>query len=135
MDTQAKTISADLPRFHELISDVTVQTVPAGAGLDSYPGQPTVVLELGNDLDPVPAIDLASGQRLYATFTTGWRFQIANLNIGVLFILATLSLAVYGVVIGGWASNNKYSFLGGLRATANMISYEFRWVWPSSRLC
>jgi NADH-quinone oxidoreductase subunit H len=51
-------------------------------------------------------------------------FQIANLNIGVLFILATLSLAVYGVVIGGWASNNKYSFLGGLRATANMISYE-----------
>ena len=51
-------------------------------------------------------------------------FQVARLNIGVLFILAVLSLAVYGVVIGGWASNNKYSFLGGLRATANMISYE-----------
>jgi NADH-quinone oxidoreductase subunit H len=51
-------------------------------------------------------------------------FQIADLNIGVLFVLAVLSLAVYGVVIGGWASNNKYSFLGGLRATANMISYE-----------
>ncbi len=53
-----------------------------------------------------------------------WSFQIANLNIGVLYILAILSLAVYGVVIGGWASNNKYSFLGALRATANMISYE-----------
>src|SRR2546423_3985849 len=51
-------------------------------------------------------------------------FQIANLNIGVLFVLAVLPLAVYGVVIGGWASNNKSSFLGGLRATANMISYE-----------
>ncbi len=51
-------------------------------------------------------------------------FQAANLNIGVLFILATLSLAVYGIVVGGWASNNKYSFLGGLRATASMISYE-----------
>jgi NADH-quinone oxidoreductase subunit H len=50
--------------------------------------------------------------------------MIADLNIGVLFIIAFLSLAVYGVVIGGWASNNKYSFLGGLRATANMISYE-----------
>jgi len=53
-----------------------------------------------------------------------YTFQIADLNIGVLFILAVLSLSVYGVVIGGWASNNKYSFLGGLRATANMISYE-----------
>ena len=53
-----------------------------------------------------------------------YHWQIAHLNIGVLFVLAALSLAVYGVVIGGWASNNKYSFLGGLRATANMISYE-----------
>lgn len=56
--------------------------------------------------------------------TYRYHFQIAHLNIGVLFVLAALSLAVYGVVIGGWASNNKYSFLGGLRATANMISYE-----------
>jgi NADH-quinone oxidoreductase subunit H len=53
-----------------------------------------------------------------------WAVQIADVNVGVLFILAFLSLAVYGVVVGGWASNNKYSFLGGLRATANMISYE-----------
>ncbi|HEX8914630.1 MAG TPA: complex I subunit 1 family protein [Humisphaera sp.] len=53
-----------------------------------------------------------------------WLFAAGELNIGVLYVLAVLSLAVYGVVVGGWASNNKYSFLGGLRATANMISYE-----------
>lgn len=47
-----------------------------------------------------------------------------NINIGVLFILATTSLAVYGFVLAGWSSNNKYSLLGGLRSSAQMISYE-----------
>lgn len=70
------------------------------------------------------AADARYGDQWVVVVPTGWKFQVADVSIGVLFVLSTLSLAVYGVVIGGWASNNKYSFLGGLRACANMISYE-----------
>lgn len=49
---------------------------------------------------------------------------IANINSGIVFLLAISSLAVYGVVLAGWGSNNRYSLLGGLRGTAQMISYE-----------
>ncbi len=52
------------------------------------------------------------------------RMQIAQLNAGVLFILAMGSIAVYGVVLAGWTGNNKFSLLGALRASAQMISYE-----------
>ncbi len=50
--------------------------------------------------------------------------QITDVNIGILFILALTSLGVYGVMLGGWASNSKYSLLGALRTAAQMISYE-----------
>jgi NADH-quinone oxidoreductase subunit H len=50
--------------------------------------------------------------------------QIAELDVGILYVLAMVSLGVYGVVLGGWASNNRWALLGGIRGSAQMISYE-----------
>src|SRR5687767_8531956 len=51
-------------------------------------------------------------------------FTVTRVNVGLLLILALTSTAVYGIILGGWASNNKYSLMGGLRSAAQMVSYE-----------
>ncbi len=69
---------------------------------------------------------LAQGSTFFGlwTFPENFPFMVSNASSGVLIAVACAGLATYGVVLGGWASGSKYSFLGGLRATAQMLSYE-----------
>lgn len=71
-----------------------------------------------------PAIVMTTVLFSFAVIPVAERIVVADLNIGLLYILGMSSMGVYSVVLGGWASDNKYSLLGGLRASAQMISYE-----------
>ncbi len=71
-----------------------------------------------------PAVVVVVTLLAFAVIPISPRIGVADLNVGLLFVLAMSSLAVYGVVLGGWASNDKYSLLGALRGAAQMLSYE-----------
>jgi len=71
-----------------------------------------------------PVLSVTMALLAYAAIPFGPVFQIADLNVGLLFILAISSLGIYGIVLGGWASNSHYSLLGALRSAAQLVSYE-----------
>lgn len=73
-------------------------------------------------LAPLVAVTLALATYAVIPFNDGW--VIANINVGILYVFAISSLEVYAIIMGGWASNSKYPFLGALRSAAQMVSYE-----------
>ncbi|MCC5963160.1 MAG: NADH-quinone oxidoreductase subunit NuoH [Rhodobacteraceae bacterium] len=86
-----------------------------------------VVIPAGVDrpvyfLAPLLSFILAMLAWAVIPFNDGW--VLADINVAILFVLAITSLEVYGVIMGGWASNSKYAFLGSLRSAAQMVSYE-----------
>jgi NADH-quinone oxidoreductase subunit H len=71
-----------------------------------------------------PVIALAPALAAWAVVPFGAEMTLANINAGLLYILALTSLGVYGIIIAGWASNSKYAFLGAMRSAAQIVSYE-----------
>ncbi|MET0271742.1 MAG: NADH-quinone oxidoreductase subunit NuoH [Phenylobacterium sp.] len=96
---------ADLGKF--LIKELVI---PAGAD--------KVVFLLA----PLISVTLALGAWAAMPLGPGW--VIADINVGILYLFAVSSMGVYGIIMGGWASNSKYPFLGALRSAAQMVSYE-----------
>ena len=93
--------------------------VPRGADKFLFiiaPGFPVITAMIGFAIVPW------AGQLTIGGHTV--KIMAADVNIGIIYLIATASMGVYGVALGGWASNSKYSFLGGLRASAQMVSYE-----------
>jgi NADH-quinone oxidoreductase subunit H len=99
--------------------------IPAMMVLIVYPfGPGGVPLPFGGEISQAL-------NELGARFGMNWNIDLStinlyvtNMNVGLLYIFAMTSLGIYGIVVGGWASNSKYSLLGGLRSSAQMISYE-----------
>ncbi len=97
------------------------EVTPAGAD--------KVIFILAPIVTVVPALILAAVIPLGTQFMLPWgnrviHLYVADVNVGVIYITAIASISVYGIVLAGWSSDNKYALLGGLRSTAQMISYE-----------
>lgn len=100
-----------LQAFADAIKMITKETViPAGANRALFLFAPFLTFSLA--------------MLAWAVIPTGNGLAVADINVGILYLLAISSLGVYGILIAGWASNSRYAFLGGLRSAAQMVSYE-----------
>ncbi len=111
-------IPAGADKFIFLLAPI-LTVVPALVILAVVPWGPTVTIACCQI--SIPALNFTVGQPY---FSRDVLLGFADLNVGMLYILSVASIAVYGVVLAGWSSNNKYAMLGGLRSTAQMVSYE-----------
>lgn len=98
---------------------VKEDVVPAGANKWLHALAPMIVMTVA--LTTFAVIPFSGD---FVLFGESFRLQVADLNFGIIFILAISSLSVHGVALAGWSSNSKYALLGGLRSGAQMISYE-----------
>jgi len=71
-----------------------------------------------------PIVTMTLALLAWAVIPFGENFVLSNINVGILYLFAISSLGVYGIIMGGWASNSKYPFLGAIRSAAQMVSYE-----------
>ena len=109
-----------LQSFADLLKFVLKEPlIPAGADKGVFLLAPLVTAVLA--LSAWAVIPVSEGS--FFGLADG-KWVISDMNVGILYILAISSLGVYGIIMGGWASNSKYPFLGALRSTAQMVSYE-----------
>src|SRR5262245_29453796 len=98
--------------------------IPAMMVLIVYPFGPEVPLPFASQISQLLNNLGASLGMTWNIELTKINLYVTNMNVGLLYVFAMTGLGVYGIVIGGWASNSKYSLLGGLRSSPQMISYE-----------
>src|SRR6266513_3921176 len=73
---------------------------------------------------PSAVVPFGAETTLFGLIPEGLRLQVADVNVAIIVVFAIASMSVYGIVLAGWSANSKYSLLGGLRSSAQMISYE-----------